>query len=283
MDTAPNEIPACPDDALGTSTTSSSKTTSTSQPPPGQAAGHGHSHEMRLHRRRGGRMLGGVAVGLADYFDVDPVLIRVGFVVLTFVGGLAVPLYLAGWALIPDEGQIIRYKFRVHTEFRSHAGGIANRAAPSIYLHDAISANALRKIFVRSPDTDFLNARVVRRDLGGRCERVVGFQIDHCPDGDAHRPQRIFERLELYEQRWVDALAGFVSIPDRVAKRFDYVIRGNADVRGSVGKHVQDGIQHARHGAKPGDLAGLGPAQAVIVPEQLVRSVDQVNDHIAAF
>jgi len=103
MDTAPNEIPAGPDDALGTSTTSSSKTTSTSQPPPGQAAGHGHSHEMRLHRRRGGRMLGGVAVGLADYFDVDPVLIRVGFVVLTFVGGLAVPLYLAGWALIPDE------------------------------------------------------------------------------------------------------------------------------------------------------------------------------------
>ncbi|HEX4175942.1 MAG TPA: PspC domain-containing protein [Acidimicrobiales bacterium] len=103
MDTAPNETPAGPADALGTSTTSSSTTTSTSQPPPGQAAGHGHSHEMRLHRRRGGRMLGGVAVGLADYFDVDPVLIRVGFVVLTFVGGLAVPLYLAGWALIPDE------------------------------------------------------------------------------------------------------------------------------------------------------------------------------------
>jgi phage shock protein PspC (stress-responsive transcriptional regulator) len=48
-------------------------------------------------------MLGGVAAGLADYFDVDPVLVRVGFVVLAFVGGLAVPLYLAGWALIPDE------------------------------------------------------------------------------------------------------------------------------------------------------------------------------------
>ena len=101
MDTAENETPAGPGNALGASTTSSS--TTTSQPPPGQAAGHGHSHEMRLHRRRGGRMLGGVAVGLADYFDVDPVLIRVGFVVLTFVGGLAVPLYLAGWALIPDE------------------------------------------------------------------------------------------------------------------------------------------------------------------------------------
>ncbi len=48
-------------------------------------------------------MLGGVAVGLADYFDVDPVLVRIGFVALVFLGGLSVPLYVAGWALIPDE------------------------------------------------------------------------------------------------------------------------------------------------------------------------------------
>jgi phage shock protein PspC (stress-responsive transcriptional regulator) len=41
--------------------------------------------------------------GLADYFDVDPTIVRVGFVALTFLGGLAVPLYLAGWLLIPDE------------------------------------------------------------------------------------------------------------------------------------------------------------------------------------
>jgi phage shock protein PspC (stress-responsive transcriptional regulator) len=56
--------------------------------------------------RRGGphRMLAGVAVGLADYFNIDPTLVRVGFVVLSFLGGLAVPLYLAGWLLIPEEG-----------------------------------------------------------------------------------------------------------------------------------------------------------------------------------
>ncbi|HXB38766.1 MAG TPA: PspC domain-containing protein, partial [Acidimicrobiales bacterium] len=39
----------------------------------------------------------------ADYFDVDPTIVRIGFVALGFLGGLAVPLYLAGWALIPDE------------------------------------------------------------------------------------------------------------------------------------------------------------------------------------
>jgi phage shock protein PspC (stress-responsive transcriptional regulator) len=101
MDTAPDETPQSAGPADGTSAAASSS--ATSQQPPHQADGHGHNHEMRLHRRRGGRMLGGVAVGLADFFDVDPVLVRVGFVVLTFVGGLAVPLYLAGWALIPDE------------------------------------------------------------------------------------------------------------------------------------------------------------------------------------
>jgi phage shock protein PspC (stress-responsive transcriptional regulator) len=99
MDTPTNETTEGP----GAEATGATASTTTSQPPPGQAAGHGHSHEMRLHRRRGGRMLGGVAVGLADYFDVDPVVVRIGFVVLAFVGGLAVPLYLAGWALIPDE------------------------------------------------------------------------------------------------------------------------------------------------------------------------------------
>jgi phage shock protein PspC (stress-responsive transcriptional regulator) len=49
-------------------------------------------------------MLAGVAVGLADYLDVDPTLVRIGFVALAFLGGLAVPLYLAGWLLIPDVG-----------------------------------------------------------------------------------------------------------------------------------------------------------------------------------
>ena len=49
-------------------------------------------------------MVAGVAIGLADYFDIDPTLVRIGFVALTLLGGLAVPLYLAGWLLIPAEG-----------------------------------------------------------------------------------------------------------------------------------------------------------------------------------
>jgi phage shock protein PspC (stress-responsive transcriptional regulator) len=51
-----------------------------------------------------GRMLTGVAAGVADYLGIDPTLARIGFVVLTLVGGAGIPLYLAGLLLIPDEG-----------------------------------------------------------------------------------------------------------------------------------------------------------------------------------
>jgi phage shock protein PspC (stress-responsive transcriptional regulator) len=66
--------------------------------------GYGGEAAERLHRLRHGRMVAGVAGGLADYFDIDPTFVRIGFVALAFVGGLAVPLYLAGWLLIPTEG-----------------------------------------------------------------------------------------------------------------------------------------------------------------------------------
>ena len=49
-------------------------------------------------------MLAGVAAGLADWFDIDPTLVRVAFVALALVGGVAVPIYLAAWLLIPEEG-----------------------------------------------------------------------------------------------------------------------------------------------------------------------------------
>jgi phage shock protein C len=48
-------------------------------------------------------MVAGVAGGLADYLGVDPTLVRIGFVALALMGGVAVPLYLAGWLIIPDE------------------------------------------------------------------------------------------------------------------------------------------------------------------------------------
>ncbi len=91
MDTAPEETPGA------------SATEQPSQLPPTEPPGPGPAREQRLHRAGPGRMLGGVAAGVADYFDVDPTIVRIGFVALAFLGGVAVPLYVAGWLLIPDE------------------------------------------------------------------------------------------------------------------------------------------------------------------------------------
>jgi phage shock protein PspC (stress-responsive transcriptional regulator) len=57
-----------------------------------------------LRRSTEDRMLAGVAGGLARYLDVDATLVRIAFVVLTVVGGAGVPLYLASWLLIPEDG-----------------------------------------------------------------------------------------------------------------------------------------------------------------------------------
>jgi phage shock protein PspC (stress-responsive transcriptional regulator) len=52
-----------------------------------------------------GRMLAGVAAGIADYLGIDVTIVRIVLAVLTVVGvGVGVPLYLAGWLLIPEEG-----------------------------------------------------------------------------------------------------------------------------------------------------------------------------------
>ena len=57
-----------------------------------------------LRRPADGRILGGVAAGLATYFALDVAHVRIILVALSFLGGAAVPLYLAAWVLIPAEG-----------------------------------------------------------------------------------------------------------------------------------------------------------------------------------
>ncbi len=49
-------------------------------------------------------MLGGVCAGLAHYFNTDPLLIRLVFVVFTLAQGAGVLLYVLLWLLMPAEG-----------------------------------------------------------------------------------------------------------------------------------------------------------------------------------
>jgi len=59
----------------------------------------------RLYRSTSDAMLGGVAAGLGNYFKMDPTIIRIIFLVLTFLsGGAFILVYLAFWLLLPTAG-----------------------------------------------------------------------------------------------------------------------------------------------------------------------------------
>lgn len=55
----------------------------------------------RLHRSRDGRLLGGVAAGIAAHLGVRAVAVRVAFVVLLSFSGLGALLYAVFWAILP--------------------------------------------------------------------------------------------------------------------------------------------------------------------------------------
>ena len=63
----------------------------------------GESRPRRLLRSRRDRMIAGVAGGLGDYFGVDPVIVRIGFGISLFFGGLGALAYLALALFVPDE------------------------------------------------------------------------------------------------------------------------------------------------------------------------------------
>lgn len=59
---------------------------------------------MRLTRSRDDVVVAGVLAGIADYFNLDPTLLRIIFVILVFVGvGTIIPIYIAAMIIIPQE------------------------------------------------------------------------------------------------------------------------------------------------------------------------------------
>jgi phage shock protein C len=62
----------------------------------------------RLYRSRTNRVIAGIAGGLGEYFQVDPVIVRLLWVLLGFAGGNGVLLYIIAWILIPEEPIVVR-------------------------------------------------------------------------------------------------------------------------------------------------------------------------------
>ncbi len=57
----------------------------------------------RLFRSRRNRIVGGVAAGFAEYLNLEPIIIRLLFVVITIFNGLGILLYIVLWIVVPEE------------------------------------------------------------------------------------------------------------------------------------------------------------------------------------
>jgi phage shock protein PspC (stress-responsive transcriptional regulator)/predicted membrane protein len=81
-----------------------------------------------LHRSSDERIIAGVAGGLGRYFDISPTFFRIGFVILTLVGGAGILLYVAAALVIPDEGRsdsIVSEALRRHRDRPWLLAGVA--------------------------------------------------------------------------------------------------------------------------------------------------------------
>lgn len=57
----------------------------------------------RLYKSRNDKMLGGVCGGIAEYFDIDPTLVRLGWVLFCALGGSGILAYIVAAIVIPEQ------------------------------------------------------------------------------------------------------------------------------------------------------------------------------------
>jgi phage shock protein C len=69
-------------------------------PPPGSPA----PAQRTVRRSRSERVIAGVCGGLGRYLGIDPVLLRVAFIILALANGLGLIAYVVAWVAIPEEG-----------------------------------------------------------------------------------------------------------------------------------------------------------------------------------
>ena len=60
----------------------------------------------KLYRSESSRMLCGVCAGIAEYFNLDPTLIRLAWALFCILGGSGVLAYIVAAIIIPPESRV---------------------------------------------------------------------------------------------------------------------------------------------------------------------------------
>lgn len=61
--------------------------------------------DKKLYRSRKDKVIAGICGGLGEYFDVDPVFVRIIVVLLAFAHGLGLLGYIVAWIIIPKRAE----------------------------------------------------------------------------------------------------------------------------------------------------------------------------------
>jgi phage shock protein PspC (stress-responsive transcriptional regulator) len=56
----------------------------------------------KLYRSHDNRMIAGICAGIAEYFEIDPSLVRILWVLFSFAGGAGVLAYIAAYIIVPE-------------------------------------------------------------------------------------------------------------------------------------------------------------------------------------
>ena len=93
-----------------TGPTATAPTTGMGETAPSSHAGEVRSNEKRLLRALDERMIGGVCGGLAKYLNLDPSLVRLGFVILTLVSYFIIGIvtYIVMMIVVPEESPVAK-------------------------------------------------------------------------------------------------------------------------------------------------------------------------------
>ena len=128
-----------------------------SAPPPGQPVG-----PRRLTRSSGAK-IGGVAAGIAQYFGIDPTIVRLLFAASIFLGGFGLICYLIAWVVLPaDDGSNVASAPHTATAVARGEGVTAAR----------IAYDDLTSLIRRRPDIGVVIYRNLAADVSAKLKRT---------------------------------------------------------------------------------------------------------------
>jgi phage shock protein PspC (stress-responsive transcriptional regulator) len=127
---------------------SPSPTAASSQPGQSQSGASSNSSTKKLHRDGKRKVLGGVCAGLAHYFNVDPVWIRVLFALLTLgSSGALILLYIILWIALPESGDLADQP-QIKKMYRDKEGKVIGGVAAGMAAFAGMDVAIVRLIFV---------------------------------------------------------------------------------------------------------------------------------------